>query len=672
MIVTLAAALSLAASLAIDVPYLPQTDALCGGAAAAMVFRYWGDVHADVREFAPLVDRRAGGIANDALVDAVRRRGWRAEEVAGGPDALETRLAARQPVVVLLGDRGARYHYVVAVGRTADAVVVHDPSWGPSRAIKEVEFDRLWRASAYWGLVILPPADATSVPAPLSAPPPSLHGDLPGDGGQPAPEWCDVLLSDALGDIRNAGFDRSEAILAPVRRACPASAGPLRELAGVRFAQRRWADAAALSREALIRDPNDSYALDVLGASLFMQDDQVGALRAWNRIDKPRVNLVRIAGVRHTRHQTVADVLDIQPNMLLTAETLEHARRRLEELPDLSGARLTLRPEAGGFASVDAVVLERGGVPGSAAEWIATGVRSAATRSVTATLPGATGQGEMWSVEWGFARNRPSVGIAFAAPRVGTLPGLWRVDAFWDEQSFGFNERSGFPPMRDSRLHGGISMSDWATPAVRYSINTGFDSWNGNQKAAAIGGTIERRWFGDRAGVEAHATDWIGVGSSNGFQAAGLRLRVQSSSVLRGWVARATAGAERVSDRAPLDLWPGAGDGQARVPLLRAHPLTNDGVIVLGSSTVFGRSLSYGTAEAQRWFDKPVLARVGLAAFVDLARASRQAVGGESPFHLDVGGGVRVRIPGATGVLRIDVAHGVRDRASALTFGWEL
>jgi hypothetical protein len=39
MIAALAAALSLAASLAIDVPYLPQTDALCGGAAAAMVFR---------------------------------------------------------------------------------------------------------------------------------------------------------------------------------------------------------------------------------------------------------------------------------------------------------------------------------------------------------------------------------------------------------------------------------------------------------------------------------------------------------------------------------------------------------------------------------------------------------------------------------------------------------
>ena len=63
MLASLVAALSLAAPVpAIDVPFLPQTEALCGGAAAAMVFRYWGDAHADVQEFAPLVDRRAGGI----------------------------------------------------------------------------------------------------------------------------------------------------------------------------------------------------------------------------------------------------------------------------------------------------------------------------------------------------------------------------------------------------------------------------------------------------------------------------------------------------------------------------------------------------------------------------------------------------------------------------------
>jgi hypothetical protein len=203
-------------------------------------------------------------------------------------------------------------------------------------------------------------------------------------------------------------------------------------------------------------------------------------------------------------------------------------------------------------------------------------------------------------------------------------------------------------------------------------MSAGFDAWNGdNRKAAAIGGAIERRWLEDRAALEVHATNWMGVGSSQGFQAAGVRLHLKSSSELRGWVALGTLGADRVSDRAPLGMWPGAGDGHARAPLLRAHPLLEDGVIDLGSSSVFGRSLSYGGVEAQRWFDKPLLARVGLAGFVDVARATRRAAGNASPTHLDIGAGLRLRIPGAAGVLRADLAHGVRDGANAFTFGWQ-
>src|SRR6266571_3623662 len=127
MIATLVAALSLA-SPAIEVPYLPQTDALCGGAAAAMVFRYWGDVHADATEFAPLVDRRAGGIADDVLMVAVRKRGWQPIELRGGLAGLQERLADHQPFIVLLAERGSRYHYVVVTGNTDEGVSIHDPS----------------------------------------------------------------------------------------------------------------------------------------------------------------------------------------------------------------------------------------------------------------------------------------------------------------------------------------------------------------------------------------------------------------------------------------------------------------------------------------------------------------------------------------------------------------
>src|ERR1044072_2532931 len=107
MIATLVVVLSLTASTAaaapaIEVPFLPQTEAMCGGAAAAMVFRYWGDAHADVQEFAPLVDRRAGGIGNTALVDAGEARGWRPGRVDRSLDALRARIRDGQPVIVLV------------------------------------------------------------------------------------------------------------------------------------------------------------------------------------------------------------------------------------------------------------------------------------------------------------------------------------------------------------------------------------------------------------------------------------------------------------------------------------------------------------------------------------------------------------------------------------------
>src|SRR5438093_6286825 len=86
----------------LDVPYVPQSEALCGGAAVAMVYRYWGDAHAGAAEFAPLVDRRAGGIVEGVLAEAVRRRGWTVAVFEGSINQLQTSLSAGRPIIVLL------------------------------------------------------------------------------------------------------------------------------------------------------------------------------------------------------------------------------------------------------------------------------------------------------------------------------------------------------------------------------------------------------------------------------------------------------------------------------------------------------------------------------------------------------------------------------------------
>ena len=123
-----------------------------------------------------------------------------------------------------------------------------------------------------------------------------LQADVPADDDSKptvhveSDRACDRSLDDAIARIRNEGFAQADAILTNVRTHCPKSAGPLRELAGVRFAQHQWSQAAALAADALAIDPHDEYAWEVLASSRFMQDDPAGALRAWNRLGKPRID----------------------------------------------------------------------------------------------------------------------------------------------------------------------------------------------------------------------------------------------------------------------------------------------------------------------------------------------------------------------------------------------
>jgi outer membrane translocation and assembly module TamA len=77
-----------------------------------------------------------------------------------------------------------------------------------------------------------------------------------------------------------------------------------------------------------------------------------------------------------------------------------------------------------------------------------------------------------------------------------------------------------------------------------------------------------------------------------------------------------------------------------------------------------------GGAEWRRW-RTPVLRalRIAPAAFVDVARAYDAPAFADARAHVDAGLGVRVAIAGA-GVIRADVARGLRDGQMAVSVGW--
>jgi hypothetical protein len=86
---------------------------------------------------------------------------------------------------------------------------------------------------------------------------------------------------------------------------------------------------------------------------------------------------------------------------------------------------------------------------------------------------------------------------------------------------------------------------------------------------------------------------------------------------------------------------------------------------------VFGRRLAFGTIEIQHWLNPGTrLVRVAPAAFVDVARAWRGLMATTNRAQVDAGIGLRLSVPG-TGVLRLDLARGLRDGRTALSVGWQ-
>src|SRR5918995_4960768 len=140
----------------LDVPYISQSELLCGGAAAAMVLRYWGERGVSAESFANLVDRSAAGIRTDALVTDLARRGWTATAVAGSADAMRGELARGRPVLTLIEDRPSTFHYIVVVAAHERGIVFHDPARAPFLAMSATEFDRRWRAADRWMAVVVP------------------------------------------------------------------------------------------------------------------------------------------------------------------------------------------------------------------------------------------------------------------------------------------------------------------------------------------------------------------------------------------------------------------------------------------------------------------------------------------------------------------------------------
>ena len=644
----------------LDVPYLPQSEDLCGGAAMAMVLRYWGDRQVHPEDFAGLIDRSASGIHTDALTADIRQRGWQGFPIDGAAGAnsawMRDQIDRGRPIVALIEVRPQRYHYIVIVGWTTAQVIAHDPANTPFTVWTRAEFDRAWAGAGRWAMLVLPAGGPLATAAPPS-----------GDGNAGAAEGstsaCTPLIQRMVDLARSGQVADAEPGLVTATQLCPQEAAAWRELAGIRFLQSRWAEAAVTAERASALEPADPAVWDLLATSRFLNDDPLAALEAWNQIARPAVDLVHIGGVRRVPHPTVLAMLKLPARTLLTAERQAHAARRLAELPSAAQTSLRYRPLSGGTADLDAVIVERPAVPRGLLPIAALLARGWLQDEVRVDAASLAKSGELLTVAWRWWEARPLFSLLLAVPAVSWLPGVTTVEASWERQSYGSPVIA-----REERRHAGLRVADWASSAVRWTAATAFDRFAADTYVTASAG-VDVRLANDRVSLGAGTAAASPLGSGTRFATGRLSTSWRSTTtrdrpLWTGGIAVTTASAA-----APLDLWSGAGTGHARDPLLRAHPLLDAGVV---TGEVFGRQLAHATAEYQHPLWRPAVARLDLAVFADAARAWHR-LGTEDPsrLHVDVGVGLRLAAPGNRGTMRIDVARGLRDKQLVVSAGWQ-
>lgn len=614
----------------LDVPYVPQSGVLCGGAALAMVLRWWGEPLVLAEDFALLVEPGSEGIPAGVLADAARGRGWSALALPLPATAARDHLKAGRPLIVLVLNRAGTLHYVVLLGWSGGEVCFHDPQAGPFRTLPEAAFAAAWAGSGNWALLVTPTSPSEPQP-------------------EPQPESAPVSATGA-----------------PV--------SPWLVAAGARFRAGDWAGAAGLAERALASGPADADAWRLLAGSRFL-DGQVGpALSAWNHLGEPRLDLLRIDGLERLRHAQVATQVHLRAGCVLTPGLFRRAQRRLAAMPTVQSFRMELRPRAGGVAQVDVTLLERPLVEAGLGGAAQAAARAAIDREAVVDLAGASGNGELLTVTWRWWAHRPRFSLAVAVAAPAGRPGLWRLTGSRETESHATGMAAGEGPaarpvvVGEQRRRASLSRTDWVTADLRLDISAAMDSWNDRGAHLALGAGLLSRGASERLTIGAEAAGWRELSGAGSFATLHLRAAWDPATPAAGssWLAR--CGLQGATRAAPRSLWPGAGTGSAREPLLRAHPLLADGII---DGDVFGRRLAYLTIERRSWPWRTGPLRCGWALFLDAAAAGGTERTARASRQVDVGVGLRWRLPGARGSWRLDLARGALDRELALSAAWQ-
>lgn len=644
----------------LDVPYLPQSVLLCGGAALAMVERWWGRRGVQAEDFAALVRPELGGIRTTDLDSAARARGWNARALRATPALVQQWLRDSVPVIALIEVRPARYHFVVIVGWSEQRVVFHDPAGAPNTAESEARFLARWAGGRDWALVVRPAAPGIGAEIPVA---PSAPAAAPADS-MPCRPWLDRALdAAAAGDLTGAAL-----LLESAARACPGEPLVTRERAAIRFRQGRHAESISLVTHYLAAAPRDTLGWQLLATSRYLTGDPDGALEAWNETGQPIVDLLRIDGLRDLRFRQVATAAQLPHGSLLTPTVLALARRRLAELPGVARGGVGYQPVGDGLVEVRVQVAERPLIDPPWRLLAAGAIRAVAQQEAELEFGTRSGAGERWSGAWRWEPARQRASMRVELPLQLTIPGVLSAVGGWERMAIGLDALSE-AVAEESHRSAGIGFEGWLTPAWRPALGLRLERWSDARRYLAVVGGLAWHAGRDRLAVSATVEQAVATSGHSPYRRQGLRTTWTSALSLQqaSWSAR--LGYDGATAGAPMGRWPVAGRHPGWAIPLRAEPALLRGVV---AGRTVGRGILHGgvAGDLPMWRGGPVVLAAG--AFLDGARIASSAdrTAGTRAV-LDAGLGVRIGVgDGALGTVRIDWARRVvGGRRSALTVG---
>jgi hypothetical protein len=579
-----------------------------------MLRRFWGERSVYATEYSSLVRPSEGGIRSTELAESLERQGYRVRVTQGDSRSAFDALRSRVPTILLLGGGQPTLHYVVLVGADDERVWLHDPKHGPDRSLTHDELARLWGDSEWWTLRASPAANAED----------TLAYDLNADA-----EAFPARPSDS------AGWSGADATRARSAGREPDGSLGLVDSALVLLRRGDHAAAVELGRR-LVERNEPEVGRRIVATALYLRGDATGALRAWNDLGEPRIDLLRIDGLRHTRWIVGSRRSGLRPTELLTPERLALAERRLAHLPAVSGARVDYRPLPDGSVEARAALVERPRWPSLHRLALSLGTAAFVDELDVAVGP-LMAAGDRWRLRGSWNPAQEIAGAAVSAP-ISPLPGVLTLRLEWTRERFAAGISSSSSLLGDTggaeeRLRAEVGLEEWIRSDTRIDVTLGLERWPRTARAGSFGLSVLRSIADDALLLSAGAAGWVTGGETFGTSSFGLRLTLPAGEHRSWHIGMGVMGA---SAHAPRLLWPGAGTGRVRGPLLRAHPLVEDARI---GGAAFGRTLAHGTVE-HRVFAHLGPLRIGGALFLDAARAWDRGVTGEQSRALvDVGFG---------------------------------